>query len=294
MKKIFIIIILLLTATCRFQLKAAKRALIIGISCYEQHKLNQLDWHPIHGTNDVAMIGATLKKQGFSVARLTNNKATAQNIRKAFIALTRQSQTGDIIYIHFSGHGQPVEDCNGDEPDGWDEAIVPYDAGQKYVKNVYDGRNHIIDDELNDLVTGIRRKVGKSGFVYVVIDACHSGGSSRGEEKEDSVYMRGTAEGFSRSGKRFVPRIDKRAVISMPTGKNMANACYLEACRSYQTNVEIRVGKHYYGSISYYINKVLEKHQLTKDTQWTENVRKLMSADCRLLRQNMVVERSGI
>jgi len=176
MKKIFIIIILLLTATCRFQLKAAKRALIIGISCYEQHKLNQLDWHPIHGTNDVAMIGATLKKQGFSVARLTNNKATAQNIKKAFIALTRQSQTGDIIYIHFSGHGQPVEDCNGDEPDGWDEAIVPYDAGQKYVKNVYDGRNHIIDDELNDLVTGIRRKVGKSGFVYVVIDACHSGG----------------------------------------------------------------------------------------------------------------------
>ncbi len=293
MKKIFIIIMLLLTATCQFQLNAAKRALLIGISCYERHKQSQLDWHPIHGADDVAMIGTTLKQQGFAVARLTNSKATARNIRKALFALTRQSQAGDVIYIHFSGHGQPVEDRNGDEPDGWDEAIVPYDAGQKYLENVYDGRNHIIDDELNSFVTGIRRKVGKSGFVYVVIDACHSGGSSRGEE-EDSVYVRGTAKGFSRNGKHFVPRIDRRAVISIPTGKNMANACYLEACRSYQTNIEIRVGKHYYGSISYYINKVLEKHQLTKDIQWTENVRKLMSADCRLLRQNMVVERSGI
>jgi hypothetical protein len=31
---------------------------------------------------------------------------------------------GDIIYLHFSCHGQPFEDMNGDEADGWDESYL--------------------------------------------------------------------------------------------------------------------------------------------------------------------------
>lgn len=271
---------------------ATKLALLVGVSSYERHKTSLLNWRDIHGANDVAMIGKTLRKQGFIVTTLCDNKATAKNIRKAIDLLNRQASRGDLVYIHFSAHGQPFEDLNGDESDGWDESIVPYDAGKRYIANVYDGRCHIIDDELNAYVTKLRRKVWKTGFVYVVVDACHSGGSYRGEE-DDSAIVRGTDDGFSRSGKLFIPTIDSRSVIRIANGKGLAGTCYLEACRSYQSNHEIKVGKTYYGAMSYYINEVLSAQKLTANTEWTEKVRKMMSNDRRLLRQNMVVERSS-
>ncbi len=290
-----LIAILVLCWACLLPVAGAKRALLIGISAYPKTQYQQLNWHNIHGANDVALLAATLKRQGFAVATLTGAQARAAAVRKALKTLSAKSRPGDLVYVHFSGHGQPVEDRNGDEADGWDEALVPYDAGQRYVAGVYDGRHHIIDDELNGCITALRRRVGKEGCVYVVIDACHSGGESRGDETADdadSVIVRGTNVGFSRSGKPFIPRIDKRPVIAIPPGKNLAPACYLEACRAYQSNCEIRVGGKYYGSLSYYVNQVLSRHRLTASTAWVETVRSLMSADRRLTRQNMVVERS--
>ena len=57
------------------------------------------------------------------------------NLReKAFV------KSGDIVYLHFSCHGQPVEDLDGDEKDGWDESIVPYDAWKKPISGIYDGK----------------------------------------------------------------------------------------------------------------------------------------------------------
>lgn len=270
-----------------------KLALVIGVSDYQKHKRPELNWQPIHGANDAALISGTLEAQGFRVARLVGKRATADGIRRGLKQLERQTKAGDMVYIHFSGHGQPVEDLSGDEPDGWDEAIVPYDAGQRYVAGVYEGGRHIVDDELNVRVSAIRRRAGKNGFVYVVVDACHAGGASRGEDtEEDTVFVRGTNAGFSRSGKPFVPRIDTRPVIRIPGGANMADACYLEACRSYQTNTEIKADGQYYGPLTYYINKVIWKHRLTNNTAWTAQVRRMMAADIRLQRQNMVAEQS--
>jgi hypothetical protein len=35
----------------------------------------------------------------------------------------------EILYIfNSSGHGQQIQDDNGDELDGYDEALIPYDA----------------------------------------------------------------------------------------------------------------------------------------------------------------------
>lgn len=283
---------ILLTACIANASGATKRALLIGLSTYPRHKQSQLNWNSIHGANDVALIGRTLKRQGFAITALTNQQATAQAIRKVLAGLIRQTRSGDLVYIHFSGHGQPFEDRDGDETDGWDEAIVPYNAGLRYVENVYDGRNHIVDDELNVYITKIRKKAGAKGFVYVVIDACYSGGMSKGDEEEDSVIVRGTNIGFSRSGKPFVPRIDKRGSLKVPDVSNAAGACYLEACRSYQTNTEIRAGTQYYGSLSYYVNKVLLKTKLTANSSWVEKVKDEMKADKRLIKQDVVVERS--
>ena len=270
----------------------SKRAFLVGISKYTYLNKSSDDiWSNIHGANDVELLSLTLKKQNFIIKKITDKAATAKQIRKELPRFISSCQPGDIVYLHFSCHGQPVEDLNGDEDDGWDEAIVPIDALKVYQKKKYTGENHIIDDELNGYLRSLRTKVGTTGFVYVVIDACHAGSSYRGEE-EDSIIIRGTNRGFTSTGKRFAPRLDKRGKIRVEKSPSMANICILEACRPYQVNSEIKENGKFYGSLSFYVDKVLRTTKLDKKVSWTEKVASLMNRDARLVRQNIVIETS--
>ena len=166
--KNFVLTILLICAASFFNvytIDAKNHALLIGISKYSP----KYNWNAISGTNDVDLIKGMLK--GFSIRELRNEKATYNKIAKEFERLIQQSQPADNVYIHFSGHGQPVEDYDGDETDGWDEAFVPYDAGDKYIAGVYEGGKHFLDDTLNGYLERLRTKLGPSGNIYVVIDA---------------------------------------------------------------------------------------------------------------------------
>ena len=208
---------------------AKKRALLIGISHYPQTtKSNPCTWTNIHGSNDVRLLRGTLQKQGFRITTLTNAQATASHIRRALKRLCQQAAKGDMVVIHFSGHGQPFEDLSGDEADGWDEAIVPYDAKKCYSRT-YTGRCHIIDDELEHYINNLRTTVGPRGFVYVVLDACHMGGASRDESETDSAACaRGTNVGFSPNGRTYIPRIDRRGHFTVKASPRMAGVCYIE------------------------------------------------------------------
>ena len=271
-----------------------KRAFLVGISNYSsnQHFADGKGWNDIHGENDVKLLVPTLKKQGFSIQKLCNREATANNIRKSLTSFSEKCKSGDIVYLHFSCHGQPFEDYDGDESDGWDEALVPFDALKEYQQGKYSGENHITDDELNTYLKTIRNRVGPKGFVYVVIDACHAGSSYRGDEDEDSVVIRGTDKGFSKSNKQYAPRIDKRGKIKVEKSANMANICILEACRSYQMNREIYENGQFYGSLSFYINKLLKTSKLDKDISWMEQIPKMIKQDIRLQLQDPVIETS--
>lgn len=170
---------------------------------------------------------------------------------------------------------------------------MPYDAMLRYRKGVYDGSNHILDDELERYISAIRPKVGRRGYVYLVLDACHMGGASRGDEtEEEEVFVRGTDQGFTPNGKKYIPKIDRRGNIRIESRPGMGGVCILEACRAYQTNAEIREGGSYYGPLTYYVCRTLSKTGLTSDTRWVETVRALMAKDNRLIRQNMVIEKS--
>lgn len=224
-----------------------KRALILGIGVYPAES----GWSVIHGDNDVPLIADALILRNFNpnkIIKLVNEQATRNNIIKKFNQLIDQAQINDIIYIHFSTHGQQVIDLDGDEEDGLDEAIIAYDAHKTFLKGVYEGKNHLIDDELNKLLSAIRTKIGKLGTLVVVIDACHSGDATRGNSNEnDSIVVRGTSEIFQ-AGKK---------------GNFVANALKLvdwvviSATQSYQNNYEYRVNSTYYGSLSYAIKLAL-------------------------------------
>lgn len=288
----FLIAVLLLFLLPSNLFAQQKHALLIGISDYPQYKDPDASWSRIHGANDVQLLSPILSKQGFKVTTLTNKSATHSAIEKSLKKLSQSIHSGDIVYIQLSGHGQVVEDENEDEVDGWDEAFIPYDAKRCYKENVYHGENHLLDDELNSHLNVIRKKVGENGIVYVVIDACHAGSSYRGNEIEDSVYIRGTDIGFSKSGKQYAPKIDKRGNIRISTENGMAPIVMLEACRSYEVNTEIKQNGQYYGPMSYYISRQLLTTPLSFDTKWIEEVRKGMDKDIRLVRQNMVTESS--
>lgn len=231
-RRVYTILFVILSVLCLswpLASMAKKRALLIGISHYPQTtKSNPCTWTNIHGSNDVRLLRGTLQKQGFRITTLTNAQATASHIRRALKRLCQQATKGDMVVIHFSGHGQPFEDLSGDEADGWDEAIVPYDAKKCYSRT-YTGRCHIIDDELERYINSLRTTVGPRGFVYVVLDACHMGGASRDESETDSAACaRGTNVGVSPNGRTYIPRIDRRGHFTVKASPRMAGVCYIE------------------------------------------------------------------
>ena len=285
MKNIYLLLIL--SIFTQLVLAQNKRALLVGISDYQC--INKYGgWNNIHGKNDIDMLNTTLKKCGFSVSCLYDREATKAGISKALNVLASQCKVGDIVYLHFSTHGQPFEDDNGDEDDGWDESIVPVDAPIEYTKGKYEGENHLIDDELHKFCTRIRKAIGTKGMLYVVIDACHAGKASMGIEEE---VIRGTKAGFTRSGKYYRPqKLERGNFYQIPSSTSLGNVMFIEACRSYQVNKEIVEKGKYYGALSYYINQVLSNQQLTNDSKWVDKVRVMMSKDHRLTNQNMVIE----
>lgn len=218
-----------------------RRALLVGIGEYPAES----EWTLVHGDNDVRIIREFLLGQGVKaecIEIVTNEEATKKGILSALERLAKTAGKGDVVYIHFSGHGQQVTDLDGDEEDGFDEAWVPYDARKKYVSRVYEGENHIIDDELNAYLKKLRAKVGPKGRITVVSDACHSGSGSRG--LGDDEYFRGTDEKF------ILP-----AGTARWSGRsNTVEWLFIGACKSYQTNYECKASDgQFYGCLSYVI-----------------------------------------
>jgi len=294
MKKLIIIVLLAMLAmapvnavsrrkatarrhTTTAQQRPAKRAFMVGISRYRANGRDA--WHNIHGAEDVAMLAPVLKQQGFAVTSLTNEEATCANIKKRLKAFINGTRKGDIVYLHFSMHGQPVEDgMNGmkkDEADGWDESVVPIDAGSRYEHGRYVGDKHLTDDELEAYFEQLRKQIGPTGVLYVALDACHSGGASRdGSDDMAQGTVRGTNEGLSRSGAIYRPTNgDKRCHYSLPQGKGLAPTLFLEACQSNQRNIEIKINGTEHGALSFNVLCALKRHPLGKNrTQFKADV----------------------
>lgn len=141
-------------------------------------------------------------------------------------------------------------DDNGDEPDGYDEALIPYDAPRRYSKGIYEGECHLRDDELQLLLDAIRRKAGQTGCMTVVVDACHSGTADRNGNDEE--YVRGTTYVFAPEGYEL-PEIDPAKVVwSMSMDDVMASLTVLSACCPDQINYEYKAPDGtYYGLLTY-------------------------------------------
>ncbi len=76
-----------------------------------------------------------------------------------FDALPGRIAAGDQIVIYMSGHGTQIPDDNGDEDDGFDEALpavdaVPLPPGAER----FDMTNVIRDDRIGQLIDALARQ----------------------------------------------------------------------------------------------------------------------------------------
>ncbi|MCU0394635.1 MAG: caspase family protein [Chitinophagaceae bacterium] len=195
-------LLLLMLAIGLCSLGQTKRALLIGVSQYSDPR-----WKSLSSDNDIRYLRDALQLQRFQPAHimmLTDAQATHAGIRQAFEQLTKTVKAGDIVYIHFSGHGQQIEDDKElqDEADGYDEALVPYDARGRYDPVKYQGQLHFRDDLLGKYLESLRKTLGAQGSLLVVIDACHSGTATRSSQ---FAIVRGDPTPFANP--EYVPRL---------------------------------------------------------------------------------------
>jgi hypothetical protein len=73
---------------------------------------------------------------------LLGSAATKNAITTTLSNLVTQAEENDYILVYYSGHGTHITDVNGDEVDGFDEAIVPVDCDPSVPSTL------ITDDEL--------------------------------------------------------------------------------------------------------------------------------------------------
>ncbi len=233
----------------------AKNALCIGINNYPGTHMD------LQGcANDANDWAAALAERGFKVAKLLDDQATKATMVKAMNDLIGKAGKGDSLVITFSGHGTYQPDEDGDEVDGLDEALCPYDLQTK--------GEALIDDEIR-AIFGAR----KAGVRIVLIsDSCHSGTVTRAAAAEKDADTR----------PRFMPmgnwlptkllpkdRAGKPATTMVaPAGTSPLRGAYsnklgdllLSGCKEGPNNYsyDARIAGPYNGAFTYYALKALK------------------------------------
>ena len=139
MKKPTAIFILIL---CLYQTVAqtTNHALLVSVGDYPEYT----GWAKLKAVNDTWLMRNTLLLQGFqanNIHTLVDAEVTRQRILEAiYQQLTLRVRPGDVAIFHFSGHGQQVQDDNGDEIDGLDEALVPYNSPMRFEAGINYGQ----------------------------------------------------------------------------------------------------------------------------------------------------------
>ena len=250
--------LLLITVFCFTASQAqtnAKRALIVAIGDYPSNT----DWSDISSINDIPIIKEALTRQGFTDFSIIQNEgATKEGIMNALNNLASSCVKGDVVAVHFSSHGQQIEDNNGDELDGLDEAIVCYGAPAYYIKD-YKGEKHLRDEELGHKLDSIRSIIGKNGDLIVFMDACHSGTGTRGTEKVRGgigpLISPNSSLSSSSGGDESLSMFEQSSASRGES--NMSPMVVISASRAEEVNYEYNG----YGSLSFAVRKSMENLQ---------------------------------
>jgi hypothetical protein len=151
----------------------AVRALVIGVDKYP----NLSEASQLKGAvNDADDLHDALTSVGVpeaNIKRMRNPEAVRKDVVEAMNRLVRDSKSGDLVIISYSGHGMrvgPYKRWDGKNTKGYHSQIVMQGFNPTDPKN---GHEVIVDAEMRAWYS---RLEAKRVDVLVVMDSCHSGG----------------------------------------------------------------------------------------------------------------------
>jgi uncharacterized protein YraI len=140
--------------------RSNRHALIIGIGRYGEASIPALPGAHIDRESATQMAQA-MQVPTSNITYLQDEQATADGIRSALAALNNRVAEGDRVFIHYSGHGTRYMDKAAG---GCVEALLAYEGTTNAT---------IPNKEMATMLSPITNKTDK---LFVMYDACHSGG----------------------------------------------------------------------------------------------------------------------
>jgi len=256
-----------------------KKAFLVGINAYPDH--------PLRGcVNDVKAMKELLKNlYGFKeddIRLITDKEATSKGIVAGLGWLAQGGDAQAVRVFHYAGHGHFAPDKSGDEPDGSDEALVPYD---------HKTTGYLIDDKLKELYD----RFPANGNLTLIMDCCNSGSNNRGPgEGQEQIFYRfipltpterkaiaAAKRAFHDEQRKFVMKevkgfakvrgrdrdFEQRIAAAMQKFEKQRfgevrvreGNVLLAACQSDQQAADARIGGAYRGAFTFYLVKFLRE-----------------------------------
>lgn len=158
-------------------------------------------------------------------------KPTKKEITNQIKDIVSRSKSGDILFVHYSGHGTYTVDKNNDERDNQDEEIYTVD------------NKVITDDELNDLLV---KSLPDGVILRAVFDSCFSGSVlDLPVRYDDKVY----------------PENDM--VLSKK------NILMISGCKDSQTSADAFIDGQFNGALTWAFITAFDGLNLYRETKWT-------------------------
>jgi len=235
----------------------AKKAVLIGINRY---KIPGADLRGC--VNDVNNMREVLTEsygfKGSDITTLTDFAATKKAMQAAIRKLVAGGRAGDVLLLHYSGHGANVPDKNGDEADERDEILCPTDL---------DWKDPLTDDWLRSALNRLRKGVS----LTLIMDCCHSGTNTRVLQPPDAQsiprYLPNPWDMMAEeSGRKLRGKVTGQLRTSSRAGRRRADVVHADVpellitgCRDTQTSADAYIGGSYNGALTYCLVQALRE-----------------------------------
>lgn len=256
-------------------------ALLIGIDAYAQGTgPGGATYRPLRGcVRDILEVERFLRDAGVPSARITRLLApnpggpgselpstpeslpTYDNIVSAWRRVMDTANQGDVVYIHYSGHGgRSATLFPAFKSNGLDESLAPCDINQPAGRPLRDVEIAVL----------LRQMAQRELLTTLVLDSCYSGSATRGDDaqarrgdRDDTRARAGQAADNSAVASRADLEAMAKHLASTPRGPDeswgidpggaaSSLVTVIAACRPHESSYEYAVdGKHRHGALTY-------------------------------------------
>jgi hypothetical protein len=257
-------------------------ALLIGIDAYAPDTgRNGTIYRPLRGcVRDILEVERFLRGAGVPAERITRliapnpggpgselpqppeSRPTYDNLVSAWQRVMATARKGDVVYIHYSGHGgRSATLFPAFKSNGLDESIAPCDINQptgRYLRDI-------------EIAVLLKQMAQRELLTTLVLDSCYAGSATRGEDVQarrgdtddfqprasesadnSAVASRADLESMARHLASTPRGLDETWRID-PGGAASSLVTVLAACRPHESSFEYAVdGTHRHGALTYF------------------------------------------